>query len=375
MSPKQSPHLPPRDLQKEKEFASRAKQFGGVVLAVILVIAAGTVGAWLAQTFMSDGVTIVERPVEVFVPQDPTAALEQIDQKVLQGVLPVYSAQAVAQKTTTSNRLLDGALVTAKDLQGYALAITNDGWIVGVGDVLTANSVVRVSPGTLLPVVEVVADTTTDLVFAKVEAEGLTPMAFARVTEDSRKEIAAVATRYGTLRAMIIHRVSAHECASTACVTRDIDVYDEYGIASPAYVDVMAGLPILTTRGEVLGMVHTSGDEVLRFVPANVITPVLGTVFTEGEIVRPEFGFTYVDLAELTHTDPQVPTAGAYVVKVTDVDSPFVAKDIITAVNGVALTQHETLLQLLQQFGLGTTVTVQVLRDAEPIEVELNIRS
>lgn len=374
MASKQSPHLPPRDHKKEKEFAVRAQQGGIVVLAALALVAAGAFGAWFMGRFAVDGVTVIERPVEVFVPQDPSAAVAQIDQKVLRGVLPVYTVQAVVRHTDAGSTLLSNALITAEELQGFAVALTSDGWVVSTADVITVNSVVRVGPGELLQVDRVIADPTTDLVFAKVDTDALTPLPFARITDDTRKNVAAIPTTFGTLRAMIINSTSAYTCAQQKCIVRDAAHYDEYGLASPVYDGVEIGHPLLTTHGEIIGIVQEiTNDGGIVFIPADVISPVLPSVFTQNMVVRPTFGFTYVDLAQLTHTDPQVPTAGAYVMSVEDDMLDVVVGDVITAVNGVALTHQETLAHLIYQFSLGTTVAVQVLRDGEPMEIQFEI--
>ncbi len=366
-----SPHLPPRDLQREEQIKKKTFKLAQILGVVVVLIGAGFVGALVAGFIGKGNITIVERPTPVFVTEDAKSIVQSIDKNVLQGVLPVYTKRA-ASKVFLSSLYIDD-----RDLRGIALAITNDGWVVSTSDVLkNINAVIALPNGEFAKVEKIIQDPATSLVFAKVETDSLTPFAFARFDSSVLTEIAAVPTMQGPLRAMIINEVSNFNCANATCVVRDAGKYQALGLASPSYKGIEIGHPILNKHGEVLGIVSKldPANNNIEFVAATIISPVLEELFVSQRILRPDLPFDYVDLSGVKSTDTEVAKAGALIMKIhyTAADDFVLLKDDrIIAVNGIAIDEKQALVPLLYSYPVGTTVQLQVEREDEEITIDL----
>ncbi len=359
-----SPHLPPRDIARETTMVLNMKRIILAVFFIALALGLGLIGGLLSGKLFDFGITVVERSTPIFVPQDATTTISRIDRKVLGGVLPVYPSSR-----TKTNDTLANFYITQRDQLGYAIALTHDGWVVSTQDVIAnTQAVIGLGQGVFAPVTAIVRDQASNLVFAKLEDVSLLALAFARVDENTRSEVVAIPTTSGPLRAIIIDAVHHYDCASTDCLVQDAQVYDEVGLASPAYHDVALGMPLLTKDAQVLGIVTgvDAQENHIQFTPASFVTPVLDDLFATQQVRRAQLPFSYISLAGLASIDPTVPEQGAMVMRVsqsTSAPAALQVGDVITAVNGIPLSYDQTLSSLLFSYPVGTTVQLQVMRD------------
>ena len=364
-----SPHLPKRDHAHERATQARMHRIAWLTIAVVVVLGIGAVGGFVARMLTTN---IIEKPTEVFVTQDVASVVASIDTSILHGVLPVYT-----KRNTNSNNFLQTLYIDDRDRLGFAVAITNDGWIMTTGDVLSnTNAVIPLGNGVLASITELVRDPVTDLVFAKINATSLTAVPLARITTEDLTEIAAVPTAHGPLRAMIIDAVSNFACENTSCLTQNAGSFASLGYASPYYQTVSIGHPILNRRGEVLGIITEIDQEAnaVRFVPASVVSPVLDDLFTQSVVRRVALPFDYVALSSVTSSDALIREDGILVTRVlaraTD-DFPLQKDDTIIALGGVAIDAQQTFASLLFTYPVGTTVQMQIVRDTQELTIDV----
>lgn len=343
----------------------------------IIVVVAGVAAGWVAHTRLAPDVTVIERPTPVFVPQDAASVVNAIDKKVLRGVLPVYRLPSVSPKPGANTP----AIIDARDLLGYAVALTNDGWIVTTKEIArTIDARVYTGPAQFLRMEKVVLDPVTALAFVKLSSASLDAVPLARIDGSVRTDVAAVATTQGPLRAIIIDAVSYSACGAPSCIVQDAARYEDLGLASPLYNGVQPGHPIFNRRGEVLGIITALDRERMgvRFVPASTVNSVLPTLFSKGIVSRPQLPITYVELSRVRSLDPVFDRTGAAVISVTAPSKknptpafPLRKDDIITAVNGVAVDASNSFSSLLMSHPVGTTVQMQITRAGRDMVVDV----
>jgi 2-alkenal reductase len=148
-----------------------------------------------------------------------------------------------------------------------------------------------------------------------------------------------------------------------------------------------SGGPLLNMNAEVIG-VNTlvvrdasSGDQAegLGFaIPANTAHAIADQLMQNGSVVRPYLGVSYQTLTPPAAADRGItPTSGAYLSDV-QAGSPAAQAglrpgDVITTVDGQALTETATLGSLLLQHQPGDRVPMQVIHANTPPEVTVSV--
>lgn len=151
---------------------------------------------------------------------------------------------------------------------------------------------------------------------------------------------------------------------------------------------VASGSAVITYQGELLGMsreVSLGGYKETIVIPAQAITDALNFLNQEGNHTRPFLGASYVSLTpELAKIYGLPVTSGAWI-KVPGVTATVVLfnspaydaglrqGDIVTAVNGSALTVDMPLSNRIAQLHPGDAVTLTVYRDGSEKEVSVTL--
>ncbi|MEK7647710.1 MAG: S1C family serine protease [Patescibacteria group bacterium] len=362
------PHLPSREPESPR--LSWRMRVLLLTLLVVIVLCVGVGAGWLWRN-RSVNVQIIERATPVFVPQDAATVVARMDRGILRSVIPVMNSKATgAIKGVTST------VYIARDRVGYAVALTSDGWIVTTKDVLKSSDVVFLVDGRAVTLEKMVPDAATSLVFAKLKNAVLSPMTLGRGDTKTLSDVSAVPTSYGILRATMIDGLSL---IATDALTHDAKMYSEYGLASPAIEGVEAGHPIISSQGELLGVVtmKDATARAMRFIPSSLIAPVLPELFASGKIVRPQLPVTYVELSQATILDDAALTQGARILTVTAKSGretfPLREGDIVTAVGGVAVSSAQSFANLVFSSRAGAIVPMQVVRAGKDIVVDVTM--
>jgi len=149
-----------------------------------------------------------------------------------------------------------------------------------------------------------------------------------------------------------------------------------------------SGGPLLNLRGEVIGMntAMVSGAQSIGFaIPVNPVKQALQSVERAGRIVAPFLGVRYTLITPDLAVQNKFPVErGAWVVGGGDGQPAVVANspaakagirdgDIITAINGEAITIDNSLASLIQRYNVGDTITVTFLRSGKSQTVQVKL--
>lgn len=140
-----------------------------------------------------------------------------------------------------------------------------------------------------------------------------------------------------------------------------------------------SGGPLLNSRGEVIGVnvaVSASGQNIGFALPINVVKTAIDNFNATGQFSRPFLGVRYQMLDKKTALLNSVPQ-GAYVVEVVT-SGPAAAAgikegDIITKIDGKALTAADSLAEIIGSKKIGDQVNIEIYRDNDTQELTLTL--
>lgn len=136
-----------------------------------------------------------------------------------------------------------------------------------------------------------------------------------------------------------------------------------------------SGGPLLNSSAEVVGVnvaVSQAGQNIGFAIPINVIKEAIDNFNTTGKFSRPYLGVRYQLVDKKTAILNTVPQ-GVFIVEVVAGSPAEVAGikdgDIITEIDGVKLTEENSLVEVVSGKTVGTEIKVKVFRDDKEIEV------
>jgi serine protease Do len=148
-----------------------------------------------------------------------------------------------------------------------------------------------------------------------------------------------------------------------------------------------SGGPLLNLEGEVMGLnsmiiSQSQGSEGLGFaIPSNQVKRIAESLIKDGEVVRGELGINFqsVDAGIVKGLDLPQGTQGAVVVEVIPntpaAQSGLKQSDVITRLDGNAVTNSYDLQRLISESKPGTKVTVTLLRGSEETQAGVGVIS
>jgi S1-C subfamily serine protease len=158
-----------------------------------------------------------------------------------------------------------------------------------------------------------------------------------------------------------------------------------------------SGGPLLDSRGRLIGMntaiaSRTGQNTGVGFaISSNTIARVVPQLIEKGHVVRPEVGITKVfqsgkglRVAAMIKDGPaeQAGLRGPQVIVQKKRQGPFVAEshqldlasaDLIVGVNGQKIKTGDDFLALVEAHAPGATITLNVIRDGQPLEVPVRL--
>jgi len=136
-----------------------------------------------------------------------------------------------------------------------------------------------------------------------------------------------------------------------------------------------SGGPLLNLKGEVIGInvAMASGAQNIGFsLPINQVKKAIQSVKNVGRIITPYLGVRYASATNgvLVQGDKNNPA----VIKNSPADKAGIKSgDIITQINGQAITADNSLSLLIQKYNVGDTITLKILRDKKEMEVKVTL--
>jgi len=273
---------------------------------------------------------------------------------------------------------------TTSAASGSGFIITDDGYIITNYHVIEGSDSITVSlyDGTSYAAELIGYDESNDIAVLKVDAEGLTPV----VVGDSDNlnvgdSVIAIGNPLGELTfSLTSGAVSAldREITLSSNVTMDL-IQTDCAINSGN-----SGGALFNLYGEVIGVTNakysssSSGsgasiDNIGFAIPINHIKKIVESIIENGYITKPYIGVSVADVSReiQSYGLPE----GAAVRSVTE-DGPAAEagleeNDIITAVNGNAISSSKALVNAVSDASPGEELTLTVYRKGESIEFKV----
>ncbi|XJS10791.1 S1C family serine protease [Aerococcaceae bacterium WGS1372] len=152
-----------------------------------------------------------------------------------------------------------------------------------------------------------------------------------------------------------------------------------------------SGGALVNSRGQLIGIssskIASSQVEGMGFaIPSNEVQQIIERLETDGEVIRPVLGTSTVNLnyfALQTRVEDlglaEDMTDGVVVAEVAPNSSAANAGiqklDVITAINDEAVTDGQSLRQLLYQYQVGDTVTITVIREGKEMQIDTTLEA
>lgn len=339
------------------------------------------------------------------------ATITQTVQETQGAVVTVGNYQTVQSNPFGQYGYVQGQGLQLEDLQQDSVLVGSGSGVIYKIDgdtayLVTNNHVidghdsleVTLADGTQVEATEVGSDTLSDLAVLQISSENVTDVIeFANSDE----------TQVGSIAIAIGSPLDSSTFASTVTqgiisglnrsipVDTDGDGTEDWEmtlIQTDAAINPgNSGGALVNSNGQLIGInsskIATSAVEGMGFaIPSNDVTKIIEQLEANGEVIRPVLGTTTVDLnyfaletrvQDLGLAEDMVD--GAVVVELSPNSSAANAGleqyDIITAINDEAVTDGQTLRQLLYKYQVGDTVTLTVIRGGEEQQIDVSLET
>ena len=148
-----------------------------------------------------------------------------------------------------------------------------------------------------------------------------------------------------------------------------------------------SGGPLLNLKGEVIGIntAMVSGAQNIGFaIPINKAKRAIESVKTTGRIITPFLGVRYILISpELAKKEELAIDYGVLVrggqdgpavVKKSSAEKAGIqAEDIILEINSKKISQNNTLSSIIQDYNVGDTINLKILRNGKEIEIKVRL--
>ncbi len=267
-----------------------------------------------------------------------------------------------------------------------------DGWIVTTDRIIDAgekNLVVVLANKQIFPIIDRVVDKATGAVFLKIEAQDLKVVKFGErdtAVPGERLLVLANALANGGLKTVVtnLEKLNYQPISAPEDLLQSSESFAKKILISDSVSSEYYGSPVINTRGEMVGLIYgdKQGDTVLS---VNYFSPIVKTLLSVGEIVRPVLGVNYLDLSSVLGISEQISegrsqgavlygdkdTVAAVLADSAAQAAGLKAGDIITAVNDEPVNAKHSLTELIQEYKVGDAVKLTVIFQSTEREVNV----
>ena len=266
---------------------------------------------------------------------------------------------------------------------GSGVIVRSDGYILTNNHVVEGASILEVvlSDERKFDAKVIGKDNRTDLAILKIEATGLIA---ASLGNSENMEVGdwviAIGSPFG-----LAQTVTAGIVSATNRSDQGITPYDSFIQTDAAINPGNSGGPLLNLRGEVIGIntaiaSRSGGYNGICFaVPSNTAKRVLDDLISKGRVTRGVIGIRPETLSPEMAEKLSLPagTRGALVSSITKglpaAKAGLKEGDVITAINGTAITSDSSMRRSIGETKPGTQVRIAYLRDGKRSEILLTV--
>ena len=368
----------------------RPRRLWPIVGSVFLCFVGSFLGAWL---FVSSGLVKIDASHTITDNRDKIVLQQgEVVADVFNKVSP--STVAITTQAITSSNYFFGPQMS--EGAGSGIIISKDGYVITNKHVVpegTSNVTVVTSDGKEYKDVTVVGrDPSNDLAFLKIG--GVTDLTPATIGDSGKvtpgQQVVAIGNALGIFRNSVTSGIISG-------LGRPIQASDGEGSSESlenlfqtdaAINPGNSGGPLVNLSGEVIGIntaISQEGQGLGFAIPINDAKGLISSVLKNGKVVKPYLGVRYVTLNAQVAQQLNLPVSDGALVRAGSDGSPAVVAgspaakvglrdgDIITKVNGKALSSSSSLASNLAQYGVGDTVELTILRGGKEQKVKVQL--
>jgi serine protease Do/serine protease DegQ len=308
-------------------------------------------------------------------------------------VVSVYSSKVVRQRVPEFYRQLFGNIPDREQKLsglGSGVIISSDGYILTNNHVVEDADELKValSDDRELTAKLVGTDPKTDVAVIKVDAKDLP---FVTIADSDRLRVGdvvfAIGNPLGIGQTVTMGIVSATGRKNVNLLTdREPDAYEDF-IQTDAAINMgNSGGALIDAKGRLVGVnsgiaTTNRGNIGIGFaIPVNLARSVMTSLIKTGTVVRGYLGVSSETLTAEVAESLGLPrdTRGVVITDLSPKDGPAAKaglkrEDIVTAVNGRAITSRDDLRLTIAQTLPGTKVRLDYLRDGKPQSAEVTL--
>ena len=312
--------------------------------------------------------------------------ITQIDTSKIQTPAQVYAANVNSTVgITTSITTNYWGYQTTAAASGSGFILTDDGYILTNYHVIESSNSITVSlyDGTSYDAVVIGYDESNDIAVLKVDATGLSPVILGNSDNlNVGDNVVAIGNPLGELTFSL---TSGSISAMNRKVTMSTGLTMNLLQTDCAINSGNSGGALFNMYGEVIGITNAkysssssssaSIDNIAFAIPINHVKDLVTSIIEKGYIVKPYIGVSVSSVS--AEAQRYGLPKGAAVISVTK-NSPaetagLQINDIITHVNGTAITGSSELVSLVEQSQVGDTLTLTVYRQGASTEMTLTV--
>ena len=271
--------------------------------------------------------------------------------------------------------------VTQNNKMGSGMIVSPEGHIVTNWHVIAGASqvTIQLNDGRSLPARLAGADQRSDIAVLKVDAEGLTPIAFGD-SENVRvgQMVFAVGNPFGLQETVTQGIISAKGRRTTS------EEANEFFQTSTTINPGNSGGPLIDIHGRVIGINNfiisrSGGSEGIGFaIPSNVARRVYQDIVQRGRVIHPWFGVVMRPLNDCLARQLGLRDTKGALVAATMAGSPadkagVLGGDVILSFNGHPIVDAKDLKKRVSETEIGSPVSMAVLRNGQPHDLSITM--
>lgn len=367
-----------------------------IIFCLIISFLSGLVAAFV-KDLLVDGNPVVITPETSVKEKTVVPDLEFLlskEDEASSGVLSQLRSQIVGFYRKKKTQEILPSLYLEKDFLGSGVIITSDGWLLTHQQVIDKEDfIVITADKKILEPLKTVKDPFSGAVLVQVSAKDLNPVKFADINysqvTDPLLTVRYSAQNHGSdIVKTAIQRFAYHDQVKPLDFLLSTEKIDHYIKIADNLEMVYNGAALFNSKSELIGLLFESGREQIRLaVPAYYLKSAVNNFLSSaGEVLRSNFGVSYLDLSEALGLPAAVAenrVKGAVLLGSVEQNIMAVkegspaqnaglkAGDIVLRVNNEEINENHSLTQLVQEYTPGQEISLTIVRDGKEAIVKV----
>lgn len=317
---------------------------------------------------------------------EPVRSYHDAVAKASRSVVNIYTTQTITQNPYMNDPILrrfyefHGQVPQAgsETNLGSGVIVSKDGYIVTNAHVIAKADeiVVALNDGRKAVAKVVGTDPDSDLAVIKVDMNGLEPLAFREVPIEVGDVALAIGNPFGVGQTVTQGIISA-----TGRTGLGINTFEDFIQTDAAINPGNSGGALVDARGELVGIntaifSRSGGSMGIGFaIPTALVEQVMNAIITDGKVSR---GWLGIEVQSQLRDPTQLNSStGVEVLNIID-GSPAASSglqrgDIILSIDGIEMTDANSLIQYVARKMPNTVLSTQVLRNSKNMNINITL--